>query len=264
MVLLCRLLVILSLWCGACSATTTYINCSTYENLPPNTAVCDVMAKLANITGAPDCSGGSCSFSIPSGSMNFVIDNSSGVITTLRSLDRETLEGTGNPVAAQLAVQISPGYFQSVQILVYDQNDQAPLFPSAVESHRLIESTPLENHLFIQAAVDEDAGQNGNVTYAIESGNEDGAFQLVVFDQSTLYLTPAKSLDRETIDHYSLTISAHDHGNPPLWSYHVVNITIDDANDHFPQFTKKDYRASLEENSPAKTLLFQVRCKSAS
>lgn len=254
------LLLFLSLWSHSCRAAT--ITCPTRENLPPNSPVCALISLFQNVSGAPDCSQVTCSFSLVLQGPDFAVGLSSGVISTLRSLDREALQSSDDPVGVDLAVIVLNGpnvYQLAVQILVYDENDDAPTFLSPIESLELKENTAVGSRHFIQGAVDQDAGQNGKITYNIESGNKDGAFKLVVLDSGLLYLTPAKSLDRETTDHYLLNITAHDHGQPPRWGFHLVHVTILDANDHFPTFTQSVYeQQELQENAPPNTVLFKV------
>ena len=59
-------------------------------------------------------------------------------------------------------------------------------------------------------AVDEDANIHGDPVYVIHSGNEAGHFLL---ENSTGMIYLVKSLDREVINIFELTIYAYNHGS---------------------------------------------------
>lgn len=55
-------------------------------------------------------------------------------------------------------------------------------------------------------------------------------------------------LDRETHDHYDLTVVATDNGNPPAQTSTRVLLRVLDANDNDPRFLRSFYEFSIEEN----------------
>ena len=59
-------------------------------------------------------------------------------------------------------------------------------------------------------AIDEDADQFGDPVYVLHSGNEAGHFRI---DNSTGMIYLVKSLDREVVNIFELTIYAYNHGS---------------------------------------------------
>lgn len=55
-------------------------------------------------------------------------------------------------------------------------------------------------------------------------------------------------LDRETRDHYELTVVASDNGTPPAQTSTRVSVRVLDANDNDPRFLRSSYEFSIEEN----------------
>ena len=56
-----------------------------------------------------------------------------------------------------------------------------------------------------------------------------------------------RTLDRESISVYHLTISATDSGTPVRSSQTVVSIHVDDVNDNAPVFLQRTYHAIVDE-----------------
>ena len=65
-------------------------------------------------------------------------------------------------------------------------------------------------------------------------------------------ITTTKSLNREEIASYDLTVTAIDHGEPPHIATAVVHISVNDLNDNKPIFShSRQYQASvMEEQLP--------------
>lgn len=68
-----------------------------------------------------------------------------------------------------------------------------------------------------------------------------------------------KSLDREEIDSYNLTIIAEDSGNPSRLSTSYILINILDVNDNPPEFLQKVYVVNVEEDTPVDVDILRVQ-----
>ncbi|KAL0175762.1 hypothetical protein M9458_028092, partial [Cirrhinus mrigala] len=66
-------------------------------------------------------------------------------------------------------------------------------------------------------------------------------------------------LDRETTNHYWLTIYATDQGIVPLSSFVEVYIEVQDVNDNAPLTTEPVYYSSVSENSPKDLSVIQIQ-----
>ncbi|MEQ2260762.1 Protocadherin-15 [Xenotaenia resolanae] len=85
------------------------------------------------------------------------------------------------------------------------------------------------NCLFPFKAVDR---EKDPITYKIYSGDVNGNFAL---QQNSGHLVLDKPLDRESLDHYILVITASD-GRPDGTSTVMVNVVVTDVNDNDPVF----------------------------
>jgi protocadherin-16/23 len=112
-------------------------------------------------------------------------------------------------------------------------------------------------------AVDLDTGNNARLTYRLlsntnntqqddktpssdaDEGSEGEIFGIFP-NSGWLYLR--QPLDRETKDHYMLTVAATDNGTPAGSATSRVSVNVMDANDNDPSFTREVYEFSVEEN----------------
>ncbi|XP_070552282.1 protocadherin Fat 4-like [Ptychodera flava] len=197
----------------------------------------------------------------------FRIDSNDGTIQTTVNIDREELdEDDLNYVVLGVSVTGSqPTYPIEVRITVVDVNDNSPSFPEPTISISFSETARIGAQYILDTATDPDVGTNGiTENYAIAGGNTDNLFRLVVTPNPSgaaafLHVETVGRLDRETQDFYQLNVTATDGGNPPLLGYILVNITIRDANDNPPIFDQSEYDVSLNESTPADTLVMRVR-----
>jgi protocadherin-16/23 len=117
-------------------------------------------------------------------------------------------------------------------------------------------------------AIDLDTGNNARLTYRLivdtnytqhddkkplspvvsssgGDGSEDDVFGIFP-NSGWIYLR--QPLDRESRDHYMLTVAATDNGTPAGTATSRVSVNVMDANDNDPVFTHETYEFSVEEN----------------
>lgn len=191
----------------------------------------------------------------------FSLDANTGVIRTTMVLDRESFRSDRFDL---VVLSSQPTYPIEVRIVVTDMNDNAPEFPEPSITVMFSESSAPGTRLLLDSAFDKDAGQNGELDYNIVGGNKDQKFRINITsnpsgEMSYLNLETTGNLDRETRAFYHLNISAKDGGDPPLYGYLQVNVTILDVNDNPPMFDHSDYNVSLNESVPPGTSVLQVR-----
>ncbi|XP_078145977.1 protocadherin-23 [Centroberyx gerrardi] len=163
----------------------------------------------------------------------------------------------GDPVRSTIA---------SIDVLILDTNDHAPLFQQDTYTLTVPEDTPTGTTLLTLFAEDQDWGpENTHLDYAIIRGNEERQFCLEVNmvhienqQKNIGKLVLCNPLDRETTESYTLTVSVSDRGTPPLNSSAVVMVTVTDCNDNAPVFVSTEYHAQVSENSLAGTRLVQI------
>ncbi|XP_076001821.1 protocadherin-23 [Genypterus blacodes] len=207
---------------------------------------------------------------LPSASQHFYIHTHNGSVFTSRPLKDiastnlvqfvvEARDG-GDPVRSTIA---------SVDVLILDTNDHAPLFQQDTYTLSVPEDTSTGTTLLTLSADDQDWGpENSHLDYAIIRGNEEKRFCLEI--NMVHYKNQMKNIgklvlcnpvDRETIDRYALTVRVSDRGSPPLNSSTVVVVTVTDCNDNAPVFTSTEYHAQVSEGTLSGTRLVQVSAK---
>ncbi|KAF5281948.1 hypothetical protein FQA39_LY00472 [Lamprigera yunnana] len=210
--------------------------------------------------------GGNLTYYIPTGIADnaFMIDDLSGIVTTKAILDHERQNHysipiyvtdsskTEKPSKSQFDVTI-------LSVAVIDENDHPPRFhPGSCTTL----SVPENNDLAVihtVVAKDLDSNNNGEISYSITGGNVGNKFSI---DMRTAELT-ARSLDREAHSRYHLTITAQDHGNPPLQGTCNITVRVEDQNDNDPKFDNQKYLATILEDVPVDTSILQVRASDA-
>lgn len=154
----------------------------------------------------------------------------------------------------------------SIEVLIMDSNDHAPLFHQDIYTLTVPEDTPTDTTLLTLSADDEDwSPENSNLDYAIIGGNEEKRFclevKLIQVEnqlRNVAKLVLCHPLDRETTEAYSLTVSVSDQGRPPLNSTAFVMVSVTDCNDNAPKFSNTEYHVQVSENSHIGTSLVQV------
>uniref|UniRef100_A0A6Q2Y0C4 Protocadherin-16 n=1 Tax=Esox lucius TaxID=8010 RepID=A0A6Q2Y0C4_ESOLU len=185
------------------------------------------------------------------------LDPSTGVLTLGQSLDHEATASLVLVVRAtdQAEDPLSRRWGSvTAQVFVTDVNDNAPVFssPSAVS---VMEDQPVGFVVVYVMARDEDEGENGRVTYRVQSGNSAGSFSL---NPNTGSLSILKALDRENQEVFNLTLVAEDHGMPALSTSQVLSIQVIDVNDERPLFQGEELVAEVRENQVAGTTVVTV------
>jgi protocadherin delta 1 len=95
------------------------------------------------------------------------------------------------------------------------------------------------------SVIDRDTGPNGNVSCSV-SGT---VFELQDVPISGYIIVSRVSLDRETTERHSITVTCSDAGTPSLSSTVNIEVLVQDINDNAPTFSKKSYFASIVENN---------------
>ncbi|XP_056644010.1 fat-like cadherin-related tumor suppressor homolog isoform X1 [Diorhabda sublineata] len=177
----------------------------------------------------------------------FAIHNKTGVITIADILDYEKAKDYFLTIQA-IDGGIPPlSNVATVNITIIDCNDNAPVFSQASYSARIREDAQIGDKILQITATDLDSNANGEVSYSIIKGNNQGQFEI---DERSGYVFVVADLDRETVSSYVLEILAKDNGVPVLSRQTLLNIEISDANDNPPIFSKANYSVIVQEDKP--------------
>uniref|UniRef100_A0A803TL74 Cadherin EGF LAG seven-pass G-type receptor 3 n=1 Tax=Anolis carolinensis TaxID=28377 RepID=A0A803TL74_ANOCA len=162
------------------------------------------------------------------GDGDFTIEPTSGIIRSVRRLDRESIpvyELTAYAVDRGIPPQRTPVH---IQVTVQDVNDNAPVFP-AEDFEVLVKENSIVGSVVAQiTAVDPDEGPNAQIMYQIVEGNIPEIFQMDIFSGE---LTALIDLDYETKSEYVIVVQAT---SAPLVSRATVHIKLIDQNDNSP------------------------------
>ncbi|NXF74938.1 CELR2 protein, partial [Sclerurus mexicanus] len=200
---------------------------SVYEDVPAFTSVLQVSAtdRDSGLNGRVfyTFQGGD------DGDGDFIIESTSGIVRTLRRLDRENV-----PLYSLQAFAVDKGVPVrrtpvEIQVMVLDVNDNPPVFERDEFDIFVEENSPIGLVVARITATDPDEGTNAQIMYQIVEGNIPEVFQLDIFSGE---LTALADLDYEAKAEYVMVVQAT---SAPLVSRATVHVRLRDANDNSPQ-----------------------------
>ncbi|XP_006027495.1 cadherin-13 isoform X1 [Alligator sinensis] len=187
----------------------------------------------------------------------FKINENTGEVSVTRGLDREAIANY------ELQVEIIDATGKSIEtpvpldIIIIDQNDNRPIFREGPYIGHVMEGSPTGTIVMRMTAFDADdpSTDNALLRYNILKQTPDKP------SPNMFYIDPEKGdivtvvsptlLDRETMDStkYELIIEAKDMAglDVGLTGTATATILIDDKNDYAPEFTKKEFQATVKE-----------------
>ncbi|XP_016520915.1 cadherin EGF LAG seven-pass G-type receptor 2 isoform X2 [Poecilia formosa] len=162
------------------------------------------------------------------GDGDFIIESTSGIVRTLRRLDRENV-----PVYSLQAFAVDKGVpalktAVNIQVMILDVNDNPPVFERDEFDIMVEENSPIGLVVAHISATDPDEGSNAQIMYQIVEGNIPEVFQLDIFSGE---LTALIDLDYELNSEYTIVVQAT---SAPLVSRATVHIKLVDKNDNVP------------------------------
>uniref|UniRef100_A0ACB8F4V9 Cadherin EGF LAG seven-pass G-type receptor 2 n=1 Tax=Sphaerodactylus townsendi TaxID=933632 RepID=A0ACB8F4V9_9SAUR len=199
---------------------------SVYEDVPAFTSVLQVSA-----TDRDSAMNGRVFYTFQGGDDgdgDFIIESTSGIVRTLRRLDRENV-----PLYELRAYAVDKGVPAlrtpvDVHITVLDVNDNPPVFERDEFDIFIEENSPIGLVVARITASDPDEGTNAQIMYQIVEGNIPEVFQLDIFSGE---LTALMDLDYEAKSEYVIVVQAT---SAPLVSRATVHVRLLDKNDNVP------------------------------
>ncbi|XP_076064277.1 fat-like cadherin-related tumor suppressor homolog, partial [Oratosquilla oratoria] len=170
-----------------------------------------------------------------------------GVVSVTAPLDYERLQQVVVTVLATDGGTPPLSATALLNVSITDLNDNVPVFTLPTYTAMVKEDAPTSTSILQVSANDADCGENGEIEYVLQKGNDNGRFAL---HPETGVLTLAKQLDREQVSDYLLTVGATDKGMPPNTAVVSVTVTVQDANDNKPVFASSNYSVVVQENRP--------------
>uniref|UniRef100_A0A672SFB0 FAT atypical cadherin 1 n=1 Tax=Sinocyclocheilus grahami TaxID=75366 RepID=A0A672SFB0_SINGR len=177
----------------------------------------------------------------------FTVEESSGIISLERSLDRQTkathvlrIRATDHGSPHRLSS------LSSVVVTVLDANDHPLAFEHREYVSTLPEDVTIGTKLLNVFAASRDREMSSQTTYSITSGNEQGAFRI---DSQTGDIFVMEPLDYEVSPQHYLTVKATARGKESLSDIATVTVHLLDINDNSPVFSQKIYSAVVSEDT---------------
>ena len=222
-------------------------------------------ANLYNASASDSDSGidGTFTYSFTGGNSDnlFYINSLSGEVFLFGILDYDTPpQSYSLTIKAEDAGGLSNTMTLTVNLL--DENDHTPVFTANTYNAQLDENVAGGTSVTQVTANDNDSGGNGQVTYALVSGDGLTTFDI---DSATgeIKTKAAASIDREVKDQYFLVVKAADGGATSLSSSCLVKISINDLNDNQPVFVPSSFTVSIDETSTVGTSVTTVMATDA-
>ncbi|XP_054840747.1 protocadherin gamma-A5-like [Eublepharis macularius] len=190
----------------------------------------------------------------PRASQLFHLDSNTGEITLVGNLDFE--EATFHEMEVQ--VQDGGGLLDRSTLMVFisDVNDNAPEISITSAINSIPEDSPAGTSIALLKVQDKDSAENAEVTCSLP-----GILPFLLTKSYDKYysLVTTRMLDREQTAAYNITVTATDHGSPPLFTTTVISLKILDTNDNPPFFLQSVYTSSIMENNPRGGSIFSLK-----
>ncbi|XP_035142835.2 protocadherin gamma-A1 isoform X17 [Callithrix jacchus] len=184
----------------------------------------------------------------------FHLDSYAGEISNKEPLDFEEYKIYSMEVQAQDGAGLMAR--AKVLIKVLDVNDNAPEVTITSVATAVPENFPPGTIIALISVLDQDSGDNGYTTCFIP-GNL--PFKLEKLVDNYYRLVTKRTLDRELISGYNITVTATDQGTPALSTETHISLLVTDINDNSPVFHQDSYSAYIPENNPRGASIFSVR-----
>ncbi|XP_027401978.1 protocadherin gamma-A4 isoform X13 [Bos indicus x Bos taurus] len=183
----------------------------------------------------------------------FQLNSLTGDITILGGLDYEDSGFYDIDVEAH----DGPGLRARSKVLVtiLDVNDNAPEVTVTSLTSSIQETSSPGTVIALFNVHDSDSGENGLVTCSIL---DNLPFTLEKTYGNYYQLLTLRALDREEVSEYNITVTATDHGTPPLSTETYISLNVADVNDNPPAFPYASYMAYIPENNPRGASIFSV------
>ena len=136
----------------------------------------------------------------------------------------------------------------SVDVIVEDENDCAPIFESQGYTGSFSSNMSLPAGVLTVKAVDTDAGRNGQISYSL-LGSNIGYVDI----NGTLFINNTSEIKKGTEIH--LVVAAEDHGSPKQMSFVSVRLQNLQHSESSPQFPQEKFEVIIDSGAKIGTKL---------
>ncbi|KAL8194392.1 UNVERIFIED_CONTAM: hypothetical protein K2H54_016617 [Gekko kuhli] len=184
----------------------------------------------------------------------FHLDSNSGEITLVGNVDFE--ETPFHEMEVQ--VQDGGGLLDRATLMIFitDVNDNAPELTITSVINSVPEDSPAGTSVALLKVQDKDSAENAEVTCSVP---DNLPFLLTKSYDKYYSLVTSRTLDREQVAVYNITVTAVDHGTPPHSASITIPLRILDTNDNPPFFPETVYTSYIMENNPRGASIFSLK-----
>ncbi|XP_074068879.1 LOW QUALITY PROTEIN: protocadherin gamma-A2-like [Macrotis lagotis] len=183
----------------------------------------------------------------------FQMNSETGELSTLKNLDYEGAKFHEIEVEAQDGLGLKGR--AKIHVTVIDANDNVPEVTLTSVTNSIPENAPPGTIIALFYVHDQDSGDNGQVLCSIPG---DLPFKLEKKVDNYHSLVTGRTLDREQVSEYNITVRAEDFGNPALSTDTHILLHVADINDNPPTFNQETYSAYIQENNPRGASIYSL------
>ena len=219
-----------------------------YKEVSENTPIVSVVLLRVHATDRDTGVNGRIQFSLSEDFNNtFFIDADTGELSLLRSLDFETTTSYQLEVVVSDGAQDSQVQLQdtaTVNITVSGVNEFSPYCPDPI--YVAIINRTTSGDIVDLGCLDDDRGEDGELTFIVTAGNEEGFFAIT---PAGVVFVPAAIAPDDDTEQYVLKINVSDSANPAkVTEVELIAIYSFDNLDT-PSFNRSVYTLSLSEST---------------
>ncbi|KZC10371.1 Neural-cadherin [Dufourea novaeangliae] len=191
----------------------------------------------------------------------FTVDEETGQVQTNKVFDREGDDGKFVSVTVKATDQGEPSLegVCSFTVEITDVNDNPPLFDRQRYIENVKQDASIGTNILRVSASDEDADNNGAITYSLSSVNNDQGLEYFEIQPESGWIVLKKPLDR---DSYRLRVRASDRGIQVLHADVDVELDVVDRNNKPPVWDANVYGPiHIKENVTVGTVVTSVKAR---
>ena len=220
---------------------------STTITTVPETAYIGFLVTILSARDHDSGPDGEVRYDIADNTNVFALDPMTGRVILSSSLDYESGPRSYNlTVTAADLSETAPRTGTALLIVsVEDINDNAPSFANDMYKRNLSASSFLNAVVISINCTDNDADQNGGITYHILPNPP--STDLFSIDTNNGMITVSANLENRQVDNATFFITCRDNVHPVLSDTTLVAICIQEQNQHSPVFANNSYTMSIPE-----------------
>ncbi|XP_076378460.1 neural-cadherin isoform X4 [Megalopta genalis] len=203
----------------------------------------------------------------------FTVDEETGQVSTNKVFDREGDDGKFVSVTIKATDQGEPSLegVCSFTVEITDVNDNPPLFDRQRYIENVKQDASIGTNILRVSASDEDADNNGAITYSLSSPNNDQSLEYFEIQSESGWIVLKKPLDEQVgttffephRDSYRLRVRASDRGMQVLHADVDVELDVVDRNNKPPVWDQNVYGPiHIKENVTVGTIVTSVKASS--